>query len=109
MRVMNKPWKRRLWLDTGISSRVLDEIQKLAQKHEIGKVILFGSRARGDFHRTSDIDLAVSGGYIPAFALDVDEQTWTLLSFDVVNLDRPLPKELVSNIKKDGVVLYEKV
>lgn len=75
-------------MDTGISDRVIGEIQELAKKHDIGKVILFGSRARGDFHKTSDIDLAVSGGHIPAFALDVDEQTWTLLSFDVVNLDR---------------------
>ncbi|MFR5152466.1 MAG: nucleotidyltransferase domain-containing protein [Ruminococcus sp.] len=25
-------------------------------------IILFGARARGDFKRTSDIDLAVSGG-----------------------------------------------
>lgn len=96
-------------MDTGISDRVIGEIQELAKKHDIGKVILFGSRARGDFHRTSDIDLAVSGGHIPAFALDVDEQTWTLLSFDVVNLDRPLPKALESNIRKDGIVLYEKV
>lgn len=98
-----------IWLDTGISDRVIGEIQELAKKHDIGKVILFGSRARGDFHRTSDIDLAVSGGHIPAFALDVDEQTWTLLSFDVVNLDRPLPRELELNIRKDGIVLYEKV
>lgn len=96
-------------MDTGISDRVIGEIQELAKKHDIGKVILFGSRARGDFHRTSDIDLAVSGGHIPAFALDVDEQTWTLLSFDVVNLDRPLPKALESNIRKEGIVLYEKV
>lgn len=96
-------------MDTGISDRVIGEIQELAKKHDIGKVILFGSRARGDFHRTSDIDLAVSGGHIPAFALDVDEQTWTLLSFDVVNLDRPLPRELKLNIRKDGIVLYEKV
>lgn len=96
-------------MDTGISDRVIGEILELAKKHDIGKVILFGSRARGDFHRTSDIDLAVSGGHIPAFALDVDEQTWTLLSFDVVNLDRPLPRELELNIRKGGIVLYEKV
>ena len=37
------------------------------------KVILFGSRARGDYHRASDIDLAVYGGNIAEFALDVEE------------------------------------
>ena len=47
--------------DTGIRDRVLKEIWELAQQYKIHKVILFGSRARGDYHKTSDIDLAVSG------------------------------------------------
>ena len=33
-------------------------------KHQVEKVILFGSRARGDYGRASDIDLAVYGGNI---------------------------------------------
>lgn len=36
----------------------------LAEKYNIEKVILFGSRARGDYKRASDIDLAVQGGDI---------------------------------------------
>ena len=71
---------------TGISEQVIQEIVRLAQKHRIEKVILFGSRARGDFYRASDIDLAVSGGDVTGFALDVDEQTSTLLQYDVVDL-----------------------
>lgn len=39
-------------------------------------VILFGSRARGDYGRCSDIDLAVRGGNTAGFALDVDEEIW---------------------------------
>lgn len=34
---------------TGIRQQVVDEIRSLAQKYEVRKVILFGSRARGDF------------------------------------------------------------
>ena len=48
--------------DTGIRPEVIEEIRNLAQKYDIEKVILFGSRARGDFRRTSDIDIAVTGG-----------------------------------------------
>ena len=48
--------------DTGIRPLVILEIQDLAKKYGISKVILFGSRARGDFRRTSDIDLAATGG-----------------------------------------------
>jgi len=40
--------------DTGIRPEVIEEIRNLAQKYDIEKVILFGSRARGDFRRTSD-------------------------------------------------------
>ena len=42
--------------DTGIKPQVMEEIRELARKYDIEKVVLFGSRARGDFRRTSDID-----------------------------------------------------
>lgn len=70
---------------------------------------MFGSRARGDFHKTSDIDLAVTGGNIAAFALDVEEETSTLLKFDVVNLDLSVQEELLDSIQKEGKVIYEKI
>ena len=46
---------------TGIKQQVIHEIQNLAQKYEVRKVILFGSRARGDFREKSDIDLDSRG------------------------------------------------
>ena len=95
--------------NTGIKDNVIREIVELAQKHDLKKVILFGSRARGDFQRASDIDLAVSGGNVSMFALDVEEETSTLLEFDVVNLDLDLQEKLLESIKKEGMVLYEKV
>ena len=95
--------------DTGIKENVINEIVELAQKYDLQKVILFGSRARGDFQRASDIDLAVSGGNVSMFALDVEEETSTLLEFDVVNLDLDLQEKLLESIKKEGMVLYEKV
>ena len=64
---------------TGIKQSVIQEICTLARKYDIDKVILFGSRARGDYSRASDIDLAVCGGNISRFALDVEEETTTPL------------------------------
>ena len=93
----------------GIKEDVIREIVELAEKHDLKKVILFGSRARGDFQRASDIDLAVSGGNAAMFAVDVEEETSTLLQFDVVNLDLDLQEKLLESIKKEGMVLYEKV
>ena len=57
--------------EAGISLQVIDEIVSLAQKHNIEKVVLFGSRARGDYHRASDIDLAVYGGDIVNFSFSL--------------------------------------
>lgn len=94
---------------TGIKSNVITEIRELAKKYRIGKVILFGSRARGDYKRTSDIDLAVSGGDIARFALDLDEETSTLLKYDVVCIDQPVHEDLMSSIQREGRILYEKI
>ena len=94
---------------TGIKSKVLQEIVQLAKENCIEKVILFGSRARGDFKERSDIDLAFHCGNSTNFILDVDELTSTLLEYDIVDLDKPVRKELLESIKNEGVVLYEKI
>lgn len=94
---------------TGIKPKVIEEIRKLAKTYEVGKVILFGSRARGDYKRTSDIDLAVQGGDFQRFALDVEEETSTLLKFDIVDLKRDVQPELLASIRKEGRVIYEKI
>lgn len=95
--------------DTGISRQVLSEIIHFAEEYEIGRLILFGSRARGDYYRTSDIDLAVLGGDFSRFSLSVDEETSTLLKFDFVNLDRAVQPGLRESIEREGIILYEKI
>lgn len=95
--------------NTGIKGNVLDEIRKLALKYQLKKVILFGSRARGDYKERSDIDLAIIGGDFNRFTIDVDEETSTLLKYDFVNLEGNVQSELRDSIIQEGVVLYEKV
>ena len=41
--------------NTGIKTEVIDEIISFAKKHDIHCVILFGSRARGDFKMMKEI------------------------------------------------------
>ncbi len=95
--------------ETGIKEIVLEEIRNYAKQFNIKKVILFGSRARGDYKAKSDIDLAVSGENISAFSIMVDENTSTLLKFDIVNLDSSVQQELLQSIAEDGIVIYEKI
>ena len=105
---------------TGIKPVVIDEIKALAQVYGIQKVILFGSRARGDYHRASDIDLAVEGGRITDFIIEeggritdfiieVKDSTSTLLDFDVVDLANTQPGKFLESIKREGIILYEKI
>lgn len=92
-----------------LPKRVEHDLIKVAQKCGISKMILFGSRARGDNSERSDIDIAVSGGDFTKFYYDVEEDVWTLLSFDIVNVDNHISDELRLEIERDGVVLYEKI
>ena len=94
---------------SGIKQKVIEEIIALAQKYDVEKVILFGSRARGDYKERSDIDLAFRGGRAAYFTLDVDEETSTLLEFDIVDLSLPISAELLESIEREGIVMYEKV
>jgi len=96
-------------MNYGIKEQVLIEIKELAEKYSIEQVILFGSRARGDFKERSDIDLAVRGGQVELFMVAVDEETSTLLKYDIVNLNGSVQKELLDSIEKEGILLYEKV
>lgn len=95
--------------ETGIHPQVIEEICALAERYNVQKVILFGSRARGDYRAVSDIDLAVQGGDVARFALDVEEETSTLLQFDIVDLDQPVQPALMQSIEREGRVIYEKI
>ena len=96
-----------MW-DWGISEAVIREITEIAKRNQIQEIILFGSRARGDYNRTSDIDLAVTGGNISSFAVSIEEETSTLLEYDIVDLDKPVSEELLKSIRDEGKILYEK-
>ena len=74
------------------------------------RIVLFGSRARGDHRLRSDIDLAVYG--LPRQArcsfLDAIDDLPTLLSFDVIFMDDPLSPALIQNVEREGIDLMTK-
>ena len=53
---------------TGIKPVVISEIRSLAARYGIKRILLFGSRARGDYRRGRGIDLSLSGGGIGRIA-----------------------------------------
>ncbi len=94
---------------TGIKENVINEIADIANRCQVDRVVLFGSRARGDFKERSDIDLAVYGGQVTDFTLMVDEETSTLLMFDIVDMGICRDEALRESIERDGRTIYEKV
>lgn len=95
---------------TGISQRVFQDIQTIAEKYNTAKILLFGSRARGTHQDKSDIDLAVYGcRNFNAFSYAMEENVWTLLKMDLINMDETISIELKSEIEKDGVEGFERI
>jgi len=99
-------------MEYNLSDKIIKEIQSIAGKYLIKKIILFGSRARGDNKPTSDIDIAVytfpkfdSEGLFVSEIQDLD----TLLKIDIVFLDDITNEKLISNIKDEGIVIYERL
>ena len=90
----------------------MDELYRrlaaLAQRHGAARLVLFGSRARGDHHPRSDIDLAVFGmpqtEHAP-FRLECEDLP-TLLKLDVVHILPDMDPAFLHNIEREGVVLY---
>lgn len=90
----------------GLSIEVYEKVKQLIEKNKKYQILLFGSRARGDYKETSDIDLAVLS------EISRDEQYKIMneidlldivYKIDIVFVDSNTKEELVKSIKRDGV------
>lgn len=91
-----------------IPERVLQEILQFARDAGVEQLVLFGSRARGTHSERSDIDLAVYGGDFDAFYFRVQEETESLLEFDLIDMHRKVSPSLLEDIEREGIEIYEK-
>ena len=87
--------------------KFLERIKKLPF---VEAIYLFGSRARGDAHEKSDIDLAI---VCPSASvedwlqvIDIVDEADTLLKIDCIRLDRLSDERLKAEIERDKVTLY---
>lgn len=101
--------KVRMLMRYNLPDRVLKDIVRFAEDRGVDRVILFGSRARGTNMDRSDVDIAVAGGDYDGFYWDVKEKIFSLLMFDVVELDKGISDDLKYEIERDGITLYEKI
>ena len=92
----------------GLSQELLQEIiDVIVRQVHPSRILLYGSRARGNYTITSDVDIAIDCGEDDFLIQSIDEEVRTLLKIDIVNL-RKVNKRLQNEISTDGIVLYEK-
>ena len=94
------------------SSILIEIAAALSAEPSVERVVLFGSRARGDADERSDFDIAVESPQIAQRAwLDLvaaAERIETLRRIDLVRLDETSPA-LRSRIQTEGKTIYERV
>lgn len=92
---------------------LIASIIKISKQYPIQKIILFGSRARGDHSKKSDYDIAlISSALTPVTKSKITEYMDNLDTFHKIDLvflkDLQGTDALTQNIIKDGVTLMNK-
>jgi predicted nucleotidyltransferase len=88
-------------------------LEKLKKLDFIESIWLFGSRARIDNSKKSDIDLAIvcPNATIKDWfkVITIIENADTLLKIDCIRIDDKLDKDLRKNINRDKKIIYEQI
>ena len=96
----------------GLSETVIKELQDVFRHHaNIKKVLIFGSRSKGNFRSGSDIDLAIVGNDIDYnLLLDVQceiEDLELLYSVDLLDYKKKEDTPIGDHIDRVGQIFYE--
>jgi len=110
------------WPDNFInrkSNRIVKRfINLIIKKFKIKKIIIFGSFARGDYHKGSDLDLIIVGEFKERFIdrigkiielndsdLEIDVMVYTEEEFQKMIKER---RPFIEQALEEGIVVYEK-
>jgi len=96
----------------GLEEKTIEKInQVLANHSQVEQVILFGSRAMGNFKNGSDIDLAIKGLELNLKIInEISDEIDDLLlpySFDLINFSHINNSELLNHINRVGMTFYQ--
>jgi type I restriction enzyme S subunit len=97
----------------GLKYSDLDKIKLIFKQHlEIDMVIIYGSRAKGNYSTYSDIDITLIGAVINLTSQNkIENELDDLLlpyKFDVSNFHKIENLDLIEHIKRVGKVIYTK-
>ncbi len=97
-------------MNYGLDIELLTQINNIFSHYpEIKSVIIFGSRAKGNFKPGSDIDLAIIGNITPTIIsqiyLQIDELN-SPYKFDLINYNSISNNDLLEHINRIGKTIY---
>ncbi len=98
----------------GLLERDLYYIIETIKKHpEIERVVIFGSRAMGNFKKGSDVDLALVGKNVDSKTVsrlkdNLNEECPLPYFFDILSYNDIANKELKEHIDNLGKIIYSK-
>ena len=96
----------------GLSDTVIRELQEVFRHHaNIEKVLIFGSRAKGNYREGSDIDLAALGTGLDYSQLlqiltEIDDLE-LLYSVDLLDYSKTINTPIGEHIDRVGQVFYQ--
>lgn len=100
-------------MEFGLKQETIDKINSVFRKHpEIDKVIIYGSRAKGNFRKGSDIDLTLIGNdleydLVGTIDSEIDDLNTPYL-FDISIFKLLNSPSLEEHINRVGKVFYKK-
>ena len=98
----------------GLKEGILDSIVNILKQYkEIERASIFGSRARGDYKSTSDIDIVIYGDLVTntinTKVFFEIEELYIPFKVDLINYNTLDNKNKIKdNIEKEGVDIYVK-
>lgn len=94
-----------------MNEELLGKLRKIAKEHKLDLLVLFGSVARGESKKNSDIDLAFLKKTITTDQeielYDALDSLFKDKKFDLINLQPPISELLKHEIFKEGICIHE--
>lgn len=97
----------------GLSEQTIAKIRSvLARYHEIDEVLIYGSRAKGNYNKYSDIDITLKGccltkDLLTKIIFDIDDLLLPY-EFDISTFDTITNPDVIDHINRVGQTLYKK-
>ena len=98
----------------GLRPKIIEDIKEILRKYpEVEKAVIFGSRARGDYKKGSDIDITLFGNKLTnsinmKIFYEIDN-LYLIYNIDLINFNTLNEEDkLRQNILDEGVEIYAK-